>query len=481
MPRHEDFDKIYKQFIAKHGEEKGKQIYFAWLNSYDPPLDDTKPMPDKLPPKKKDKETEELELRPALIQMVVPPGMAPIGKEARAYLAKAIHAGTTGSMSLVDLEGNPRFRHYTEDELLRSARTLVGKGVNLNHIYYPDPRTNFVAWAEYDKKTHAVVSFPIVTDEKINELYDKGEITSVSVEYHPLSMDQIDGMMPTGIIFDGLAFLTRDILPGDPKSSVQLISDLVELPALATATASEKAESEKVKKMEKKEGDTGTESVGTLPDVKLELKSGKEEIEKVKKESADIVATIAKIKEAFATEEPPTADDIKWLRQSLDDMCDWVSRVQTLAEDLKSRVERLEQILMTETKEKKTIKESATTPQEGKQEGTGATPAEGSQASPEGETGGKATPEAGTQPPKEGAKPEPSPPVLPTGIPEEEMKKAGVGLVEPQPATLAPPTPKPQRHKTLLERLTSIEKSEKNPRIRAVISEVKKELQKEEE
>ena len=46
-PRHPDFEKIYRQFMKRYcGSpdeecEKGKQVYYAWLNAHG--LDDTKP------------------------------------------------------------------------------------------------------------------------------------------------------------------------------------------------------------------------------------------------------------------------------------------------------------------------------------------------------------------------------------------------------------------------------------------------------
>jgi len=43
MPKHKDFQKIYKRFTSQYGKEKGKELYFAWLNKKG--LDDTKPFP----------------------------------------------------------------------------------------------------------------------------------------------------------------------------------------------------------------------------------------------------------------------------------------------------------------------------------------------------------------------------------------------------------------------------------------------------
>jgi len=43
MPKHADFLKIYGRFIKQYGKEKGKNLYFAWLNKKG--YDDTKPFP----------------------------------------------------------------------------------------------------------------------------------------------------------------------------------------------------------------------------------------------------------------------------------------------------------------------------------------------------------------------------------------------------------------------------------------------------
>ncbi len=43
MPKHPDFEKIYKRFINSYGEKKGNELYYAWLNKKG--FDDTKPYP----------------------------------------------------------------------------------------------------------------------------------------------------------------------------------------------------------------------------------------------------------------------------------------------------------------------------------------------------------------------------------------------------------------------------------------------------
>lgn len=231
MPKNPDFEKVHKQFVGKYGDKQGDTLYYAWLNSFDPPLDDTKPMPDKLPPKKKGESIEP----PTIIRTKNNPAdFAPFVKlfipnaeklleslsSGEVYFVPAIHVGTTGFPGMTDAEGFPRLRRYDEDELMRAARTLIGKPVNLNHVKYPDASKNFVIWAEYDTQTQGVMSYVYVEDKEINLLYDEGQINAASVEYAALDLPRFDGIAPTGILFSGLALLTKDVIPGDPKTSV---------------------------------------------------------------------------------------------------------------------------------------------------------------------------------------------------------------------------------------------------------------------
>ena len=229
------------------------EAYESWRNSFDPPLDDTKPLPVPLPHRKGE----------AIVPTILEVG--PRRKEqgaSRTYLVTALHVGSTGKPGMVDRDGLPRLRHFTEDELLRRASTLAEKGGGLNHVYYPPLERFFNRWAEYDAKEKAVKAIVDVSDDLINGLYDKGEIVNASVEFHALDYPQVDGVMPYGIIFDGLHFLTKDVQPGDPKTKVQLISSLVKPgPGLVPATARESADvimSKEVK--EKMENITTTET-----------------------------------------------------------------------------------------------------------------------------------------------------------------------------------------------------------------------------
>ncbi len=45
MPRHPDFERIYKRFVKQYGPKKGEDYYYAWINKKG--YDDTKPFPGK--------------------------------------------------------------------------------------------------------------------------------------------------------------------------------------------------------------------------------------------------------------------------------------------------------------------------------------------------------------------------------------------------------------------------------------------------
>ena len=109
MPRHPDFEKIYRQFLQRYcGSredecEKGKDVYYAWLSKLG--LDDTRPYEGKMPAEQAEGFSW------------VTPHFSVIrqDREARYYEVEAL-------FPLVSMNRNL----YTEAELLRGARTLKG-------------------------------------------------------------------------------------------------------------------------------------------------------------------------------------------------------------------------------------------------------------------------------------------------------------------------------------------------------------------
>ena len=322
MPRNADFEKVYQGMVEKYGEEKAKVVYYAWLNSFDPKLDDTKPMPKQLPKKK------ESYVMPLNVDALKDfPG--------RVYLVKALHVGTTGDLGMIDEEGLSRFRHYDEDELKRAARTLTNTPVNLNHARRMPGAS--VVWGEYNDSDQSIDAVAVSTNEELNRLYDEGKIVGASVEFGAVEFPQVDGVKPTGIIFSGLAFVSDEFTPGDPKSHVILIKEIL-------APSSEKVselhtEEKEVKPLSEKTQEKTTKVEGT-PQAS--------EIKPEKKEQI--------IEPPLTPEE--VADKFKRLSDYIDRAHERIYEMGTAVADLKGRIERIEQILMAKKEKVESVEKS---------------------------------------------------------------------------------------------------------------------------
>ena len=107
---------------------------------------------------------------------------------------------------------------YTEDELKRAARTLIDKP-----FFYP-PHTNppikvgEILDAEYEDRR--IEYFGRVDDEEIWNQVASGKIKHVSIDARYRWGERIDGIIPHGLVFDGLSLVPEEIEPGDPNSSV---------------------------------------------------------------------------------------------------------------------------------------------------------------------------------------------------------------------------------------------------------------------
>lgn len=195
MPRHSDFEKIYRQFIKRYGKEKGEQYYYAWLNKLG--LDDTKPYG---PQVKEDFQWAAGKL--ALLKF---------DENAKYYKVEALFP--VESMNGVV---------YEEEELIRAARTLIGKPVNLNH-QKPLEGVEIVD-AEYENG--AVECILRVENKDIQKMIDDGEILHVSIEADYRMLEE--SIRPKGLVFTGLALLTKETLPGVPLTRIIPVEKLVE-------------------------------------------------------------------------------------------------------------------------------------------------------------------------------------------------------------------------------------------------------------
>ena len=213
-PRHPDFERIYRAFMKRYcGSpdeecEKGKRIYYAWLKKLG--LDDTKPY--RMP-------QERFSWAKQTLQYVRQ------DEDAKYYKVEAL-------FPLVSMNRNV----YTEDELVRAARTLIGKPVNLNHkaIFLDGVE---VIDAEYeDGAVEVLLRVPKnseVDGRKLIDLIDSGEIIHVSIEAScrhvtPTVMSGEVGRKCEGLIFTGLALLSKDVLPGVPLTRIMPAEAIVE-------------------------------------------------------------------------------------------------------------------------------------------------------------------------------------------------------------------------------------------------------------
>jgi len=187
MFRHPDFEKIFRQFVNRYGEE-GEKLYNVWLHKLR--LNESKPYGEQI------KEA----FRWARYQ----------GDEY--YYCKAAFPGESMNKNV-----------YTEGELIRAARTLIGKPVNLNH----ETPLNGVEIIDAEYEDGAVECILKITNEKVRQMIDNGEINHVSIEASFRDAKAVNGIKPEGLHFTGLALLTKDILPGIPLTRIWKSTDRI--------------------------------------------------------------------------------------------------------------------------------------------------------------------------------------------------------------------------------------------------------------
>jgi len=213
LPRHPDFEKIYRQFMKRYcGSsnnecEKGKRIYYAWLNAHG--LDDTKPYR---------KPQEAFKWAEPLIRLVKE------DRNAKYYKVWALFPVNSMNRNV-----------YTEEELIRAARTLIGKPVNMNHESPPIEGVEIID-AEYEDGAVEVLlkvsKNAMFKGKKIVDMIDNGEIMHVSVEgacriRRPTIADNDFGFSCEGLVFTGLALLQKDVLPGVPLTRIEPVEKIV--------------------------------------------------------------------------------------------------------------------------------------------------------------------------------------------------------------------------------------------------------------
>ena len=110
----------------------------------------------------------------------------------------------------------PQVREYLEEELQKSAHTLAGTPLNLDH---DKPLQGKVLGAEYENG--AIEYVAQLDDPTITRQIAEGTIKHCSVEFEWKTLEKLNGVAPKGITFTGLSLL-RDYPPGDPRTTVEV-------------------------------------------------------------------------------------------------------------------------------------------------------------------------------------------------------------------------------------------------------------------
>jgi hypothetical protein len=128
-------------------------------------------------------------------------------KGAKVWKVKALHVGKTLNNTL-----------FTEEELRLAARSLAMRPVSINHSKVLPFPENLVIVADYENG--AVEALVWISDLNVNRMIESGEISGASVEWVAMDVLHVDGIKPSGLVFTGLALLTKDVEPGDPLARI---------------------------------------------------------------------------------------------------------------------------------------------------------------------------------------------------------------------------------------------------------------------
>ncbi len=194
--RHPDFQKIRTAFLSHYSmnPQLGESRYSEWLKALS--LDDSKPY---------GKPQERFQWAQTLIKQVKE------DSDARFYKVEAL-------FPLESMNGNL----YTREELLQAARTLTGKPSNLNHNSSQKLSEIEILAAQFEDDV-AECFVRILKASQIPCMIERKEIVNVSVE-----ADWSHGAPGKGLIFEGLAWLTKDVLPGVPLTRIEPVEKIAE-------------------------------------------------------------------------------------------------------------------------------------------------------------------------------------------------------------------------------------------------------------
>ena len=272
MSRHPNFEKIYQAFMWRYcnGQaecETGKTNYYAWLNKLG--LDDTKAY---------QRPQEKFSWTEPYIQFLKE------DEQAKYFKVEALFPITSMNNNV-----------YTKDELLQAARSLVGKTVDLNHTDEKLPEVTIYDAQYEDNCVECLLR--VAKESKALGMIEKGEILQVSIEADCLrGREQTpEGNVCHGLIFTGLALLTKDVLAGVPLSRIMPVEKLVESFTVTSVTNLDEKPKEDPSEMKNqkpvedsasgKTPQTGTnvDFQGKIADLETKYEALKNELEGLKK------------------------------------------------------------------------------------------------------------------------------------------------------------------------------------------------------
>jgi hypothetical protein len=251
------------------------------------------------------------------------------GHKGKLYAVKALHEGVTDPKNL-----GHGSRKYTAEELKRAARTLIGQPLNWNHTEPVKSGRNSVVDAEWSDEENAIEAIVYIEDSAAQEAIASKKVRFVSVQGGPRIVKTVDGAsVPQGIVFDGLALVTEDQLPGDPKSSIRLIEVNRAEKSSLNQNASKQARKMPIKIEELKvyeNLDAFLKALETVPDMPEEIKTqlatvAKQLYDQLGAQSAELkkaTDSVTELKKTVAsiTELGKIKDDLKNLAGSLDEL-----------------------------------------------------------------------------------------------------------------------------------------------------------------
>jgi len=112
---------------------------------------------------------------------------------------------------------------YSDEELVRAARTLIGKPLLVNH----DPTRLVGQVLDSEFEDNRVEYIAQIEDAEVFKRVLAGEINHVSIGAGYRKGTGVDGFEPEGIVFAELSLIAPPEIPGDPSSSVTIMEKLL--------------------------------------------------------------------------------------------------------------------------------------------------------------------------------------------------------------------------------------------------------------